>query len=282
MRINTNIASLVGQNALRQNQAGAATSLQRLSTGLRINSAADDPSGLIAATGLNSEITKLAAQQSGDDRLFIKAAFAGGALGVVSGVLQRAKSITVENANRAALTDTQRDANQRVLDAIVSGIERLGAGTTFLGERVFGPNVQLQSDASGTSTTTGDLDTTKLGGVFDPLSGETYSLADLQTGGALADNANPALAAKVVDAAIKQITSQRADLGAFQNTLKTMGNVRDVTRENLSSALSQIQDTDFASETASLMRNQILSQTAIAATAIANRQPQSALQLLAP
>src|SRR5436305_1688850 len=130
MTINTNVASIVGQAAFRQNQAHAATSLQRLSTGLRINSAADDPAGLIAATGLSSEITKLAADQTGDDRLFIKAAFADNVLGVVSAVLRSAKQITVQSANGAALTDTQRDANQRVLDAIVSGIERIGAGTT--------------------------------------------------------------------------------------------------------------------------------------------------------
>src|SRR2546429_4241894 len=281
MTINTNIASLVGQTALKQSQARSATALERLSTGLRINSPADDPSGSIAATGLDSEITKLAAQQTGDNRLYIKAAFAEGVLGAVSGVLEHAKSITVQNANHATLTDTQRDANQHVLDAIVSGVERLGAGTTFLGERVFGPNVQLQSDASGASTTTGNLDPTQLGGIFDPFTGETYSLADLQTGGTLADNANPELSARVIDAAIKQISGVRADLGAFQNTLKTMGNVRDITRENLSSALSQIEDTDYATEAVSFMRNQMLSQTAIAATAIANRAPERALGLLA-
>ena len=126
----------------------------------------------------------------------------------------------------------------------------------------------------------GDLDPTQLGAVFDPFSGEAYSLADLQTGGALASNFNPELAARVVDAAIKQISGVRADLGAFQNTLKTMGNVRDVTRENLSSALSEIQDTDYATEMLSFTRNQMLSQTAIAATAIANRTPQQALGLL--
>src|SRR5438046_1789578 len=157
MTINTNIASLVGQTALKQSEARSATALQRLSTGLRINTPADDPAGSIAATGLNSEITKLAAQQSGDDRLYIKAASADGVLGAVSGVLEHAKSITVQNASRATLTDTQRDANQRVLDAIVSGIERVGVGTTFLGEGLFGSNVQLQSDASGASTSTGDL-----------------------------------------------------------------------------------------------------------------------------
>jgi flagellin len=281
MTINTNIASLLGQTALKQSQARSATALQRLSTGLRINSPADDPAGSIAATGLNSEITKLAAQQSGDDRLYIKGAFAEGVLGAVSGVLQHAKSLTVQNASRATLTDTQRDANQRVFDAIVSGIERLGVGTTFLGEHLFGPNVQLQSDASGASTTTGNLDPTQLGAVFDPFSGETYSLADLQTGGMLADNVNPELSAKVVDAAIKQITGVRADLGDFQNTLKTMGNVRDVTRENLSSALSQIEDTDYATEMLAFTRNQMLSQTATSATAIANRAPQRALDLLA-
>src|SRR5256714_7898181 len=157
----------MGQPALKQSQARSATPLGRLPPGRPINSPADDPSGSIAATGLNSEITKLAAQQTGDNRLYIKAAFAEGVLGAVSGVLQHAKSITVQNASHATLTDTQRDANQHVLDAIVSGVERVGAGTTFLGERLFG--AQLQSDASGASTTTGDLDPTQLGRIFDPF-----------------------------------------------------------------------------------------------------------------
>src|ERR1700755_2933352 len=110
MTINTNIASMQGQIALRQAQAASATSLQRLSTGLRINSAKDDPSGLIAVTDLNSEITKLAGQQTGDDRLFIKAGYADNVLGVVSDVLRRAKSITVQNANTSALSEKQIDA----------------------------------------------------------------------------------------------------------------------------------------------------------------------------
>src|SRR3954468_20483186 len=99
MTINTNVASIVGQDAFRQNQAHAATSLQRLSTGLRINTAADDPAGLIAATGLSSELSKLTGDQNADQRLLFKAAFADNVLGAVSDVLRHAKSITVQNAN---------------------------------------------------------------------------------------------------------------------------------------------------------------------------------------
>src|SRR5207253_614929 len=161
---------------------------------------------------------------------------------------------------------------------IVSGIERLGAGTTFLGQRLFGAT--LTSDASGASVGTGNLDPTTIGNVRDPLSGETYSLADLRTGGQLADNANSKLAAQVMETAIKQIAGLRGELGAFQNRLTTMGNVRDVTRINLADALSQIQDTDYAAEANSFVRNQLLSQTSIATTAIANSQPQSVLELL--
>jgi flagellin len=280
MTINTNVASMQSRLALQQAQSRSATSIQRLSTGLRINSAKDDPSGLIAATELSSNISQLAAQQTGDDRLYLKAGFADGVLGVVSGVLLEAKSITLQNANGSAVTQKQVDANQRVLDAIVDGISRVGTGTTFIGQRLFGPNVVLASDASGASTGTSDLDPTKVGQIVDQNTGQEYSLADLRTGGALADNADPELAAKVVEAAIKQIAGQRASLGNFQNTLKAMGNVRDITRTNLADALSQIQDTDFAAETTSLVRNQMLAQTSIAATAIANSQPRAVLSLL--
>ncbi len=280
MTINTNIASLQGQAAIAQNEAQSQVSLQRLSTGLRINSAADDPSGLIAATGLSSEIAKLAGQQTGDARLYTKAAFADGVLGVVSGVLESAKSITVQDANHSALNQTQLDGNQQILDAIVDGIGRIGLSTTFLSQRLFGPNVVLQSDASGAETTTGDLDPTTIGQVRDPLSGQTYSLADLRTGGALADNADPKIADEVVEASIKQISGQRAALGSFQNTLSSIGNVRQITQENLADALSQIQDTDFASETASYVRSSLLTQTSIATTAIANSQPNALLSLL--
>jgi len=281
MTINTNISAVRGQVSSRQAAVRSAISLERLSTGLRINHASDDPSGLVAATALTSEIAKLAAEQSGDDRLFIKAAFAGAVLGSVSDALRRVNSINVQNANSDALSDAQRDANQRVVDAIVTGIEHVGVGTTLLGERLFGAGSQLQSVASNASTETGDLDPTRIGVIFDPLTGENYSLADLRTGGALADGANTELAGKVIEASINQIAGVRGDLGSFQQTLVSLGNVRGVAQENLASALSQIQDADYAVEVAEFVRNQTLAQTSIAATAIANRQARNVLSLLA-
>ncbi len=133
------------------------------------------------------------------------------------------------------------NANQIELDAIVTGIQRVGLGTTFLGQKLFGQ--VLQSDASDAGTSTGDLDPTKMGTVYDQKTGQSYSLVDLRSTGALEMNGNPQIADEVVDAAIKQVASWQASLGTFQQTLSVMGDVRGVTRVNLADAYyRQIED----------------------------------------
>ena len=155
-----------------------------------------------------------------------------------------------------------------------------GIGTTFDGQSLFGGSVVLASDASGAQTTTGNLDPSTIGLVFDPKTQQAYSLADLRSGGALADNANPQLADEVVDASIQQLASMQASLGSFQQTLSAMGDVRQVMTENLTDALSQIEDTDFASEASEFVRDQTLSASGTAVLAVANSQPQQMLSLL--
>lgn len=277
--LHTNILSARAGSALQQNQKRSAQAIERLSTGLRINRAVDDPSGLIAATQLSSEITTLAAQQSGDDRLYLKAALAGGILEVASDVLRQARGIVLENANSAAVTDEKLGANQMMLDAIIDGLERIGINSTFMGQALFADTVSTEPGPQRDIPRT-TLSPHVTGSVTDSQSMESFTLADLRSGGQLADNVNPEMAAKVIDEAIKQIASQRSDLGNFQHSLVSMGNVRQNTIYNLSDALSRIQDTDFAVETASLARGQMLSNTASATMAIANVQPRTALRLL--
>lgn len=279
MVINTNVPSLVGQLALQQTQSDEQTALQRLSTGLKINSAADDPSGLIAAEDFKSDIATIDGQQTSDNRLYYQAAYADSVLGIISAVLLDAKSLTVKSANAAGVSQKEIDADQISMDQIINGIQRTGITTSFFGQQVFGN--QLDSVASQVGVSTPSLDPSELGQVYDQSTGTTYSLADLKSGGALADGANSKIADEVVEQAIKDISGDRAALGDFQEALSAMGDVRDVTKINLTDALSQVEDTDFAAETSEFVKDQILTQTGTAALAIANSQPANALPLLA-
>jgi flagellin len=279
MDINTNIASLQGQVALQQTQSREQTSLQRLSTGLRINSAADDPSGLIEATDLKSDLATIVGQQTADGRLYYKAAYADSVLGIVSAVLLDAKTLTVKNANAVGVNQKVLDADQISMDQIINGIQRVGTTTSFFGEPLFKQQYYSQPSQEGVDTPS--LDPSDLGHVYDATTGTSYSLADLKTGGALADGANTKIADEVVEQTIKDISTDRATLGDFQASLSAIGTVRDITKINLTDALSQVEDTDFAAETSEFVKDQILTQSGTAALAIANSQPSNALPLLA-
>lgn len=370
--INTNILSLTAQRNVASNEASLGAAIERLSTGLRINSAKDDAAGLAISERFTSQIRgQTIAERNANDAISF-AQVAEGALGVISNALQRIRELSVQSLNDSNTAENRASIDEEV-QQLVEEVARVADGTTFNGRRVLdgstgslnfqvgaergqtlgisGVNAtatelkntfrvlegsQAPSDFASLSTLTltGGADGSEavaidlsaaetvedvvqsinakmsdtgiqasirdgklvladasgkpftVGGSDDTItalelsngdvSNEDRSVADISV--ATRDGANSALA--VLDTAIDQVTSMRANLGAIQNRLENVIEVLSTSRENLSEARSRIRDADYAAETANLTRAQILQQAGLSSLAQANAAPQSVLSLL--
>jgi len=371
--INTNILSLTAQRNVASNEASLGTAIERLSTGLRINSAKDDAAGLAISERFTSQIRgQTIAERNANDAISF-AQVAEGALGVISNALQRIRELSVQSLNDSNTAENRASINEEV-QQLVEEVARVADGTTFNGRSILdgsigtlnfqvgaergqtlgisgvnatatelkntfrvleGSAAPANVDSLGTLTLTGGadgsqavaidlsaaetvedvvqsinakmsdtgiqasinddgelvladasgkpftvtgsgttLDDLKLSGVTQ--SNEDRSVADISV--TTRDGANSALA--VLDTAIDQVTSMRANLGAIQNRLENVIEVLSTSRENLSEARSRIRDADYAAETANLTRAQILQQAGLSSLAQANAAPQSVLSLL--
>lgn len=288
---NNNTSSILqSERFLRLNQLRQQRSFQRLATGRRINSGADDPAGLIAAASLSSSLAALEAEARVTQRASSVAAVAEGALAETSTLLVEAKRLAVANAD-GTLSQSERDANQAQIDSIVASVNRISNTTNFNGTKLL--------DGTYTLSTSGDAGTQDGAGVIGgrqinlessgagviggrQINGSSYSLADVTTGGDLAASANRGEdTVAVVDQAIRDIATQRAKVGAFsRNVLDTRINSLSVATENLSAARSAIQDTDYAAETARLFRSELLGRAGISAFKSTMKAQRSLLNLL--
>lgn len=269
LRINTNIASMTAQRNLAAVSGRLAGNFARLSSGLRIATAADDPAGLGMSDRLRAEIRSLTvAGRHALDGLSM-AQIAEGALGEIGNNLVRMRELAVQSAN-GTLSNSDRGTLQSEFQSLVDEIDRIAATTTFNG-------VQL---LDGTSTSISLLVGAHSGQTIQ-LSLENSSSAQLGLNGPSIDSAAHAAAAlSVLDSAVDEVSSARGTLGATQNTLlSAIASIQNL-RENLSAADSRIRDVDVAQETADMARNQIQQQLAISVLAQANLQPQLALTLL--
>jgi flagellin len=280
--INTNVASINAQRNLKTTQTRLAANFSRLSTGLRINIAADDAAGLAISEKLKSQIRSLSqAERNALDGISLLQV-AEGAMNEVSGILIRIRELSVQSA-----TDTVGDRERGFLNLEVSALkaelDRIAAVTEFNGRQLLsgGTSGSSFNFQIGIGSTTNDrIATTIYGtdaddlGVISGASTSSVAAIDISTiSGAL-----NALA--VLDQAITDISSRRADIGAVQNRLQvTVANL-GTARENLSAANSRIRDVDVAAETADLTRNNILTQAGVAVLSQANQAPSFALSLL--
>ncbi|MCX7189984.1 MAG: flagellin [Methylotenera sp.] len=260
--INTNIASLNTQRNLSASQASLTTSLQRLSSGLRVNSAKDDAAGLAIATRMDAQVRgmNVAIRNSNDAISFSQTA--EGALSKQADAMQRMRELAVQAANGTnTLADrTNLDAEYQALKGEVT---RLGTSTKFNGSSVFGSAVDFQVGANASETITVASVTTGSAGAGDVLS---------------AANATTALG--VLDTALDAVNTTRATLGAVQNRFESVVSNLQIASENQTAAKSRIMDADFAAETAHLTRGQILQQAGTAMLAQANSLPNGVLALL--
>jgi len=275
MRINANIAALNAARNLNMSQDALGKSLEKLSSGYRINRAADDAAGLAISEGLRSEIRGSSqAQRNAQDGIsFLQTA--EGSLNEVSSMLQRMRELAVQAAN----STSDGTAEQAETTALTTEITAVGARTKFSGISVFQDysavgkalNFQVSSNSAAAEQVQVNsnltLAATAIGGV------------DL-TAINLTTDAGAQAALDTLDTAIKAVSAERAGLGATQNRLEhTVANL-GVAVENLTASESRIRDVDMASEMATYTRNNILSQAGTAMLAQANQVPQSVLQLL--
>jgi len=274
--VNSNIASLNAQRNLNGSNMSLATSLQRLSSGLRVNSAKDDAAGLAVAEGLTSQIRgNNQGVRNAYDGISV-AQTAEGALGQVGNNLQRIREIAVQAAN-GAISDGNRSQLQKEVDQLTQEVSRIITTTNFNGTALLsgGSSITFQVGASGTANN----QVTTTGVEMSSIKGFSADLAATGTV-SITTSAAASAAISALDTAISTVTNTRATFGAIQNRFEAViANMQNFT-ENLSASKSRIMDADFASETAMLTRNQILQQAGTSILGQANQLPQAALSLL--
>ena len=271
LAINTNLASLNAQRNASSSQASLSTAVQRLSSGLRVNSARDDAAGIAIAERMNAQVRGMnVAIRNTTDAISLSQT-AEGALGKVSETLQRMRELAVQSANASNGT-----ADRANLDAeyqqLGQEVVRTLADSTFNGKKILGADAgsqvfQVGAGAADTITATTirlDNDTSITGA----------------TSGSITTVAASTTAITAVDTAIDKVTSERATYGAIQNRFEASVNLLKVMSENNAAARGRIMDADYAAETAALSRAQVLQQAGTEMIAQANQLPNSVLSLL--
>ena len=269
--INTNIASLNTQRALNRSQGSMQTALQRLSSGLRINSAKDDAAGLAISERFTAQIRGLDQGVRNANDAISLAQTAEGAMQEVTTALQRIRELSVQSVN-ATNSDTDRVSLQQEVAQLQEEIKRVSK-TEFNGTKVMASgagtfNFQVGANAGDTISVT----------TTDVTSGAT--VGNVVSTGAVSTASQASDLITAVDTFLNSINSERAKLGAVQNRFEAVVRNGQNVSENLTASRSRIQDADFAMETAALTRSQILQQAGIAMLSQANSQPQSVLSLL--
>ena len=282
--INTNIASLNAQRNLNSSQSSLMTSMQRLSSGLRVNSAKDDAAGLAIAERMNAQVRGMnVAVRNANDGISL-AQTAEGALGKVSDSLQRMRELAVQ-ARNSTNSDQDKESLDKEFGELAKEIQRVLGGTTFNGKNVLGVGAGTQAFQVGANTTandTIDIITTNMvtAGEITSVAGFDNSGTSRAAIGSASTTTDIATVIGAIDTALDKVNSERATLGASQNRFDAVISNLMTASENQSAARSRIMDADFAAETANLSRAQILQQAGNAMVAQANQLPQQVLSLL--
>ncbi|HTV21376.1 MAG TPA: flagellin [Polyangiaceae bacterium] len=271
--INTNVASEAAQKNLGANQARLAVSFNRLSSGLRINSAKDDAAGLAISESLKSQIRSFnVAERNASDGISM-AQTAEGSLGEVHDILGRMRELATQASN-GSLTSTDRGFLQTEFSQLQSEITRIQGSSKFNGRQLVSSTAETITLQVGLNNTASDQIQVTLGGVsLGTIAGASTVLSGTTASGALS-------ALSTIDTAIGNVSTARATFGAAMNRLETAQSSIQTMRLNLSAANSRIRDVDVAQETSALSRNQVLTQAGVSVLAQANQLPQLAFGLL--
>jgi len=306
--VNTNTQSLFAQRALRRNTQGLQGNIERLSTGFRINRAADDAAGLSISNKLTTEIRGLekASQNAGDGISLIQTAEGG--LTVIQENLQRIRELVIQGTNGTNGSE-EKGAIQREINERIKIIGDISSATKFNGQSLLvdptdkvlqtgaasGQTTTLEFGAGGTVANTGvDVDVSFVAtndntehGQFNESATTGFALDRLYLTGSSVNSlnynthtTNVAATVSDIDVMIDNISRMRSYFGATQNSLESKIEYIDIAKENAESSRSRIRDVDVARESSILVKNQILQQTASAMLSQANASPQIALSLL--
>ncbi len=271
--INTNVASLESQRSLSKASSSLGTSFQRLSSGMRINTAADDAAGLAISESLKAQIGSLGVAERNSNNAISMAQTAEGALGQIGGMLGRMRELAVQGAN-GDLTATDRGYLDGEFQALRDEITRISDSTKFNGKDLLSGASTPTTFQVGINNTAADQISVTFGGVDLAALG----IATSNVAGATAATSQAAITS--LDSAIGAVSSRRADFGASMNRLgNTVSNLQSM-RSNMSAANSRIRDVDVAEESAALARTQVLQQAAVSVLSQANQAPQLAMSLL--
>jgi flagellin len=290
--INTNLVSLNAQRNLSTSQSSLSTTMQRLSSGLRVNSAKDDAAGLAIAERMNAQVRGMnVAMRNANDGISM-AQTAEGALGKIGDSLQRMRELAVQAANDTN-GSTDRGSLDKEFQQLAQEIARIVGSTSFNGRpllnssspTVFQVGANTGADNQITISAV-DLAGSAPGGL-DINTSTTPPSLNGSLGSLLGSGSTPAgtagdarLSMAAIDTALDEINNTRATFGAAQNRFEAVISNLQVAAENTSAARSRIMDADFAAETANLSRTQILQQAGTAMVAQANQLPQSVLKLI--
>ena len=280
LTVNTNVTSLNVQKNLNRASDALSTSMTRLSSGLKINSAKDDAAGLQISTRMTSQIRgQTMAIKNANDGISI-AQTAEGALQESTNILQRMRELAVQARNDSNGTD-DRTALNKEFATMSDELTRIANSTNLNGKNLIDGSAGTMTFQVGSNTGADNQITLTLGSSFDAatLSVGSGTVVISAVDSATAETATSA-AINAIDAALKTINTARADLGAAQNRLtSTISNLQNI-NENASAALGRVQDTDFAAETAQLTKQQTLQQASTSVLAQANQLPSAVLKLL--
>lgn len=280
MVINTNVASLTSQRLLSNTTNSLKTSMERLSSGLRVNSAKDDAAGLAISDGMTSQIRGMTvAIRNANDGISM-AQTAESAMGSITETMQRMRDLAVQASNFGAVSSSDREKLQTEFKQLGDEIGRIIKNTEFNGKKVLNgslQNVNFQVGAGTSANNQISINVSDLAAASGIKSLFSTGAVSIGSGAASGDTRD---AIDAIDNAIKKIDNFRSTLGAIQNRFTTtIGNLQSSV-ENQSAARSRIMDADFATETSNLSRTQILQQAGTAMLAQANQSSQTVLSLL--
>jgi flagellin len=274
LRINTNIQALSAQRALGLNYQAQQRSLERLSSGTRINRAGDDAAGLAISEKLKATVRSLkqAGRNANDGISLIQTA--EGAMSEIGNIMIRMRELSIQGASDT-IGDTERGFIDKEIQKLKEEVTRIAASTEFNGRHLLdGTENELEIQVGTKNNPEIDrfhISTTALMSTL-----EAFGLEPISTMNKQASQQNLAL----LDVAINHLNENRSTLGAFQNRLNSTINNIQVYTENLSAANSRIRDTDMAEETSEMTKNNILTQAGVAMLSQANQTPMAALKLL--
>jgi len=275
LRINTNVPALIAQRNLRNTRAGLDTTLERLSSGQRINHAGDDAAGLAISEGLIAQLRGLKqAERNSQDGISL-VQVAEGALGEVSNILIRMREIGVQ-ASSDTIGQKERGFLDLEFQQLLEEMDRIAHSTKFNGVPLLNGKANVFEIQIGT----GNNPIVDRISLFDPYSVDVNLVSLGLNLANVADKLNAQQSLGAIDIALNKVTSIRAEFGAMQNRLQSIINNIMINRENLAAANSRIRDADVAEESTSLTKNQILMQAGTAVLGQANSTLKAALSLL--